>query len=59
MLLELEFFEPEQMIVQQNTDIYDMEKEAFYPNEFFYIVLNGNFKVTAGQFNKNKRMDSE
>ena len=47
------------MIVQQNTDIYDMEKEAFYPNEFFYIVLNGNFKVTAGQFNKNKRMDSE
>ena len=47
------------MIVQQNTDIYDFDKEQFYPNEFFYIVLDGNFKVSSGQFNKNKRMDSE
>ena len=58
-LLELEFVEPEQIIVQQNDEIYDPEKDDFIFQAFFYIIMNGSFKVTSGQFNKNKRMNAE
>ena len=57
--LELDFVRPEQIIVAQNDEIYDFEKEQFLPEQYFHIIMNGKFKVTSGQFNKNKRMNKE
>ena len=47
-VLDLQFVTPEEIVIKQNDEIYDVEKEQFLDESYFYIIMNGNFKVTSG-----------
>ena len=55
--LKVKFVEPKAIIIHQSEQIFISDYEKIYDDEkaFFYIILNGNFKVSCLKFNKRKK----
>jgi len=62
--LEVQHVSPEEIIIFQSEEIIDYKTNQFIDSKaFFYIILNGSFKVSNIRFNKtakpkNKSQDS-
>ena len=56
--LKVQHVQPEEIVVMQSDSIYneDVEPPEFIEDKAkFYIILNGNFKVSSLRFNKRKK----
>ena len=50
--------QPEELVVQQSEKIMDDHTLVYIEDKaYFYIILNGSFKVSSLRFNKNKKKD--
>ena len=47
--------QPEEIIIMQSEQIMDLDGEYDPEKAFFYIILNGTFKVSSLRFNKKKK----
>lgn len=50
---------PEEIIIMQNESITDQNGDYDEEKAFFYIILNGNFKVSSLRFNHKKKKKSK
>ncbi len=51
--LTVRHVQPEEVIIMQSEQIIDMQTDEFITDKaFFYIILNGDFKVSGLNFNK-------
>ena len=55
--MKTKFVAPKDVIISQSEPIFISDLHTEYDEEkaFFYIILNGNFKVSCLKFNKRKK----
>ena len=55
--MKIKFVAPKDVIISQseNITLSDIHDEYDEEKAFFYIILNGNFKVSCLKFNKRKK----
>ena len=54
--MKVKFVAPKDIIIFQSEQIMDLRGDSYDEEKaFFYIILNGNFKVSSLKFNKRKK----
>lgn len=56
--LTIKQVQPEEIIIMQSEPIQDLDGNWDPEKAFFYIILNGNFKVSSLRFNHKKQKKS-
>ena len=51
--------QPEEVVIMQSDTIQDHKGQWDESKAFFYIILNGDFKVSGLKFNKRKKTGQE